>query len=143
VYKEIFLGLNARGQYSFGQALLRSEQIGIASPAGLSTFDAGTLQGDSGYVVRAELSRSFELPTILDNVGFIATPYVFGALGGVYLLDPTALEQWSITAAAYGIGLRLNDGVRGTRSFGSLSLEFGNQQRSDGTPSNTRFSLRF
>ncbi len=141
VYKDIFLGLYARAQYCFGQALLRSEQIGIASPAGLSTFDAGTLQGDSGYVLRAELSRSFDLPTILDNVGFVATPYVFGAAGTVYLLDPTALENWSTTAASYGIGLRINDGVRGTRSFGSLSLEFGNQQRSDGTPTNTRFTI--
>jgi hemolysin activation/secretion protein len=143
VYREIFLSLNARAQYSFGQALLRSEQIGIASPAGLSTFDVGTLQGDSGYVLRAELSRSFELPTMLENIGFVATPYVFGAVGGVYLLDPTALENWSTTAAAYGIGLRLNDGVRGTRSFGLLSLEFGNQQRSDRTPTNTRFTVFF
>ena len=83
------------------------------------------------------------MPTILDNVGFVATTYVFGALGGVYLLDPTALENWSTTAASYGIGLRINDGVRGTRSLGSLSLEFGNQQRSDRTPTNTRFTVFF
>jgi len=81
------------------------------------------------------------LPTIINNFGLVATPYVFGALGTVYLLDPTALENWSTTAASYGIGLRVNDGVQGTRSFGSLSLEFGNQQRSDGTPTNTRFTI--
>ena len=143
LFGAIDLGLNARGQYSFGQALLRSEQIGIAAPAGLSTFDAGTLQGDSGFVLRTELSRSFELPPVLDNVGFVATPYVFGAVGQIFLLDPTILEKWSTTAASYGIGLRLNDGVRGTRSFGSLSLEFGAQQRNDGSPTGTRFSIFF
>ena len=143
LFNRIDLGINARGQYSFGQALLRSEQIGIASPGGLSTFDLGTLTGDSGFVLRAELSRSFELPSIWENVGIVASPYVFGAVGEIFLLDPTALERWSIRAASYGIGLRLNDGVRGTRSLGSLSLEFGAQQRSDSVPAGNRFTLFF
>lgn len=143
LFQQIELGLSARGQYSFGQALLRSEQIGIASPGGLSTFDIGTLNGDSGYVLRAELSRPFELPPILDNVGFIATPYLFGAVGQIFLSDPTALERWSTTAAAYGLGLRLSDGIRGTKSFGTLSMEFGFQQRNDGRPAGNRFTVFF
>ena len=43
-----------RGQTSFGEAMPRSEQIGIASFNELSTFDAGTLGGDSGWVIRAD-----------------------------------------------------------------------------------------
>jgi hemolysin activation/secretion protein len=34
---------------------LRSEQIGIANTTGLSAFDAGTIVGDQGYVIRGEL----------------------------------------------------------------------------------------
>jgi hypothetical protein len=49
--------------------------------------------------VRAELSRSFDLPAVLVNAGVVARPYVFGVMGTVYLLDPTALENWSTTAA--------------------------------------------
>jgi hypothetical protein len=83
------------------------------------------------------------LPEIWQNIGFVATPYIFGAIGEVFLLDPTALERWSTQAASYGIGIRVNNGVRGTRSVGSLSLEFGNQQRNDGTPTSTRFTIFF
>lgn len=143
LFNRIDLGVNLRGQYSFGQALVRSEQIGIASPGGLSTFDLGTLNGDSGYVLRTELSRSFELPSPWDNIGFVASPYVFGAVGEIFFFAPTAVERWSIMAASYGIGLRLHDGVRGTRSVGSLSLEFGAQQRSDGVPAGNRFTVLF
>ena len=71
------------------------------------------------------------------------TPYLFGALGEVFLQAPTAVEKWSITAASYGLGVRLNDGKYGTQSFGSLAFEFGIEQRNDSTPTNNRFNLLF
>ena len=77
-------------------AALRADRHRL--PGGLSTFDIGTLNGDLGYdgAARHELSRPFELPPILDNVGFIAHAHsFFGAVGQIFLSDPTALEQWS------------------------------------------------
>ena len=47
--------LYGRAQTSFGQVMTTSEQFGIASFQELSTFDAGTLGGDSGWVVRGDL----------------------------------------------------------------------------------------
>ena len=143
VFRGISVSLGVRGQYSFGQALLRLEQFGIATPSGLSAFDAGTLQGDSGLMGRIEISRPFELPTIIPNVGMVASPYIFGAAGEVFLEDPTILEQRSTSAAVYGIGLRVNDGKRGSEAFGSLSLEYGVQARNDGIPATNRFTVIF
>lgn len=135
--------LQARAQYAFGRSLPRAEQFGIASQHGLSAFEAGTLQGDSGYVIRAELGHPLVLPTIIDDLGLVAAPYVFGAVGQVYLHDPTALEAPSIAAASYGVGLRINSGMRGRLASGSLGLEYGFQHRSDNEPTNGRFTVNF
>ncbi len=137
------VNLYGRGQFSFGQALARAEQIGLVGPQALSSFDAGTLQGDSGFAVRAEVSRPIEVPLIIKDVGFVASPYIFGAVGQVFLAAPTAVEQASIEAASYGFGLKLNNGQRGTLLFGALSLELAAQQRNDGVPTSNRFSLLF
>ncbi len=75
----VVLGLYARGQTSFGQALPRSEQIGFASFQELSTFDAGSLGGDSGWVVRSELSTPFNVTP--QGIPLVITPYAFGATG--------------------------------------------------------------
>ncbi|WP_204274256.1 hypothetical protein, partial [Stenotrophomonas maltophilia] len=53
--EHLAVDLRARAQTSFGQPLARSEQMGLASLTGLSSFDSGTFQGDAGYVVRGEL----------------------------------------------------------------------------------------
>ncbi len=143
VFKGINVSLGVRGQYSFGQALLRLEQFGMATPSGLSAFDAGTLTGDSGIVGRVEISRPFELPPFLPNIGFVASPYLFGAVGEVFLEDPTILEQRSTSAAAYGIGLRVNDARRASLAFGTLTLEYGVQARNDGIPAANRFTILF
>jgi hemolysin activation/secretion protein len=115
----------ARGQTSLGQALVFSEQIGIASPTGLSSFDAGTLQGDSGVSLRAELSSPWSVPMLPDPIQMAAAPYLFGAVGGVFLQYPTALEASHIRAAAYGLGLRVSGAAQASLSNGSLSLEWG------------------
>lgn len=119
----------ARAQTSFNRPLLRSEQIGIATPTGLSTFDAGTLQGDSGYVVRAELQAPFQVA--VPGGALIAAPYLFGAGGQIHLEQPTALERANVRAAAYGLGLRLAGAPQASFSQASMTIEYGREARSD------------
>lgn len=138
----------ARAQYSFNAPLLRSEQIGIANISGLSAFDAGSIVGDQGYVVRGEVSSPWTVP--LQNplfgptgptVGVVASPYLFGAYGEVSLQNPTALEAARIRASSFGGGLRIGGGAVGMLSNGSLSLEYGRAWRSDGVPAGNRFTI--
>ena len=139
--------LTARGQTSFGSALVRSEQIGLAGPGGLSAFDVGTLQGDSGILGRAELAAPYALPNGIlpllekQGVGVVAAPYVFAAVGELFLSDPTVLERGHIGAASFGAGVRIGGGQAGTLSNGSLALEYARQARSDGVPDANRFNL--
>ena len=142
----LVLNLAARGQYSFNEPMMHSEQIGIANTTGLSTFDAGSINGDQGYVVRGELQSPWTLP--LQNaslfgsaLGVVAAPYLFGAYGEVSLQQPTALEAARIRAASYGGGLRLGGAAAGTLSNGSLSLEYGRAQRSDNVAAGDRFTV--
>jgi hemolysin activation/secretion protein len=129
----------ARAQTSFGQALLRSEQIGIANTSNLSGFDAGSIVGDQGYVVRAEVSSPWTVPLPTTAVGIVAAPYVFGAYGEVMLQQPTALEAARIAATSYGAGLRFGGAVPGTLSNGSLALEYARTSRDDGVADADRF----
>jgi hemolysin activation/secretion protein len=131
----------ARAQTSFGQALLRSEQIGIANTTGLSAFDAGSLVGDQGYVVRGEISSPWTLALPTSAVKAVASPYVFAAYGEVDLRDPTAIESASIRASSYGGGLRLGGAQAGTLANGSLTLEYGRAQRSDAVAAGNRFTF--
>src|SRR5262249_27232550 len=54
VAEHLTFDLAADAQTSFGQPLLNSEQIGLATTTGLSTFPSGLMQGDDGFVIRAE-----------------------------------------------------------------------------------------
>jgi hemolysin activation/secretion protein len=146
VIDHLAVSVSARAQTSFNAPLLRSEQIGIANTTGLSAFDAGTVVGDQGYVVRGELQSPWMLP--LQNaaifgspLGVVAAPYVFAAYGEVSLKDPTALEAPRISASSYGGGIRLGGTATGTLSSGSLSLEYGHATRSDGVPAGDRFTI--
>jgi hemolysin activation/secretion protein len=145
--KHLVTTWTARGQYSFGSALARSEQIGIVDPVSLSGFNAGTLQGDSGVVLRAEFSSPFVLPTGSDKLGIVASPYIFGAGGEIFLNDPTALEDSDVRAASVGVGVRLAGGAQGSLSNGSAGFEFAEDFRSDNQPNGNRLnvslSLRF
>ncbi|MGA7806228.1 ShlB/FhaC/HecB family hemolysin secretion/activation protein [Bradyrhizobium sp.] len=139
VLDHLAVGFSARAQTSFNAPLLRSEQIGIANTTGLSAFDAGTIVGDEGYVVRGELQSPWVLP--LQNavifgspLGVVATPYVFAAYGEVALEDPTALEAPRVHASSYGGGIRLGGAAAGSLSNGSLSLEYGHADISAGVP---------
>jgi hemolysin activation/secretion protein len=118
--------ISIRGQDAFGRSLERSEEIGIADPDSLSAFDAGSLQGDSGFVVRAEVAS----PWLVANSGrsaLLASPYAFEAQGEVYEANPTVLEAPQIHAGAYGAGLRLGEAQAGSRSNGSLNVEVARQ----------------
>jgi hemolysin activation/secretion protein len=146
IVEHLVVSVSARAQYSFNAPLLRSEQIGIANTTGLSAFDAGSIVGDQGYVVRGELQSPWTLPiqnaAIFGNaIGVVASPYVFGAYGEVSLKDPTALEAARIRASSYGGGLRLGGAAAGTLANGTLSLEYGHAERSDGIPAGERFSV--
>lgn len=135
----LVFGLYARGQTSFGQVLARSEQIGIASFQELSTFDAGSLGGDSGWVVRGELSS----PNVLPVGGYTvsATPYLFGATGELFLERPTALERAHLQVSSVGLGIRLASIIGVTVPQASLTLEFGRRLRDDRIPDGNRFTL--
>ncbi|MFC0012061.1 ShlB/FhaC/HecB family hemolysin secretion/activation protein [Devosia nitrariae] len=131
------VSVSGKAQTSFGDPLLRSEQIGIASLDELSTFDAGSLTGDSGWVVRAEASAPFDIST--GAINLVASPYVFGAIGNVYLEQPTVLEEAEINASSLGLGVRFG-ASDGKDISSTLTLEYGRAFRDD-RPDDDRFTL--
>jgi len=135
------LAINAslRAQTSFNQPLPSSEQIGIANTTGLSAFDAGSVNGDQGYVVRGELVSPWSVPWPTNTLGVVVAPYLFGAYGEVSLERPTVLEATTTQATSFGGGLRIGGAAPGTLSNGSLTLEYGHSHRSDGVPAGDRF----
>ncbi|WP_441518615.1 ShlB/FhaC/HecB family hemolysin secretion/activation protein [Bradyrhizobium sp. 2TAF24] len=141
VIEHLALNVSARAQTSFNTPLLRSEQIGIANTTGLSAFDAGSVVGDQGYVVRGELSSPWTLPLPTSALGVVVAPYVFAAYGEVSLQNPTVLEAAATRATSYGGGLRIGGAAPGTLANGSLSLEYGRASRSDGLPGGDRFTV--
>jgi hemolysin activation/secretion protein len=133
--------VTAHAQTSFGQALLHAEQMGITGPTMLSAFESGLLVGDTGFIIRDEISAPFATNTPLANVGGVISPYLFGAVGEIFLQDPTALERSSTRAASYGLGIHLGAAAAGTLSNGSLTLELARQARNDGQPIDNRVTL--
>ena len=123
--------LEGRAQTSFGEPLPLSEQIGLASSGGLSSFYSGQIQGDSGYVIRAELQLQHLLGQQEGWLNMGLTPYVFGAYGEVELAQATAVENASLRAGSYGVGLRWGVTPRAGRSSFGASFEAGRQERSD------------
>ncbi|RCW89007.1 ShlB/FhaC/HecB family hemolysin secretion/activation protein [Paracoccus lutimaris] len=132
------LGLTGRFQTSFGDPLLTSEQFSIAGPGELSAFDTGALRGDSGWVVRAELSYPHSVA--ISGMPLMLSPYVFAGAGSVSIERPTVVESSSENAHAYGIGLDLLSQSGSRYRSSSLRIEYGRGERDDG-PDNTRFSL--
>jgi len=161
VAEHLVLDLKARAQTSFGQPLLNSEQIGIVSSAGLSSFPTGSMQGDAGFVLRAEaqfpFTTSFTLPfgwpefpaqqgTNLPDGNstsgaVLISPYVFGAYGGVKLYDPTALESGFSRGAAYGVGLRLAAAEQASFNSTNVNLEYGRIERFGDGSNDNRFTV--
>lgn len=131
--------VNGRIQDSFGDPLVTSEQFSIANPFELSTFDAGEILGDDGWVVRSQVGRSRKL----DLFGFplLGTLYAFGAYGEVRLEEPTFFEQEKTTAYSYGIGADLLTIEESQYRSGSLRLEYGRGERDDLEPDGNRFTI--
>ncbi|MGL4285922.1 MAG: ShlB/FhaC/HecB family hemolysin secretion/activation protein [Phreatobacter sp.] len=142
--EHLAVDLRARAQTSFGQPLARSEQMGLASLTGLSSFDSGTFQGDAGYVVRGEIQSPWQMAI---PSGFVViAPYLFGAYGAVRIERPTVLEAANIHGASYGLGIRMGGAPAGGQSpIGlsqvSFSLEWGRQHRSDNKPTTDRVTF--
>ena len=118
------LDLVARGQTSFGQPLFLSEQFALDAASAVSSFPGGSFNADSGATLRGELRYP---PMALR--GLHIAPYLFGAHGWGWLARPAAGEQAFITAAAAGLGTRVNfAGLPGFRRLrASLGFEFGHQ----------------
>jgi hemolysin activation/secretion protein len=131
--------LFARGQTSFGQPLVQSEQIGIASFQELSTFDAGTIGGDSGWVVRGDLLSPWNVETA--RLPLLVTPYVFAATGRVTLEEPTALERASLRASSLGVGLELSTLLDPQFSQATVVFEFGRAYQNGSEPDENRATL--
>lgn len=139
IVEHAVLNVYARAQTSFNQALPQAEQIGIASFQELSTFNAGTLGGDSGWVIRSELSSPWQV----DNLGWPVTvaPYAFGATGALYLNRPTIVEQGTTHVSSIGVGIRFLSVIEPAFSQASLTLEYGRAFRDDNQPDSNRFTV--
>jgi hemolysin activation/secretion protein len=103
---DFFFNFYASGQDSFRKPLLTSEQFNIDGARMLSGFTAGALPGDSAWVIRGELGRSFTAQ--LPYGGMVLMPYLFGATGERILWDPTVLELGDVHATNYGFGMRFS-----------------------------------
>ncbi len=137
--ENLAISVSGRLQSSFGDPLLTSEQLSIAGANELSTFDAGSVQGDNGWVVRTELSSPRNVN--LGQMPFLLSPYVFGAYGIVNLEQPTVFEQAKVKAASYGVGLELVALQESRFRSGSIRIEYGRGDRDDNQPDGNRFSI--
>ena len=131
--------LTARMQTSFGDPLLTSEQMSLTGPKELSSFETGAVRGDSGAVIRAEISAPSR--QIGGPVPFQLTPYVFGAYGVANLENPTVVEAGTVRASALGLGLSMDLMTGDGKPGGTARLEYGRGQRNDDEPAGNRFSL--
>jgi hemolysin activation/secretion protein len=139
VIEHFAVDLRVRAQTSFNQPLLRSEQFGIAYAAGLSSFDSGSLQGDSGYVLRGELQSPWVVA--ITGGAFVLVPYLFGATGDVHLSNPTNTETPTVHASSYGAGVRFAGTPSSLSVNLNLTLEYGRQSRDDNVPVENRVSF--
>lgn len=114
------IAFTARGQHSFNQPLLRSEQFSPSGWDGLSGPPPGGMTGDRGAVARLEVQRP--IPLSLEGGGY-AAPYVFATSSTVTLENPSALERGRSEAAGAGAGLRFGIG-RSTRGGYDVTATF-------------------
>jgi hemolysin activation/secretion protein len=106
--KGALLDVFGSGQWSLNKPLFRSEQLSLDGSEGVSAFSAGTLNSDTGVVLRSEISRPFDVIFGMrpdPAPGFIS-PYVFAASGRGWFYNATPAEQSVITSSALGVGVR-------------------------------------
>lgn len=114
--------LTARGQTSFDEPLLRSEQFSVASANLISGPPPGSVVGDTGWGARLQ----YEQRADLEQVPLL--PYAFVAAAKVELENPTILESSKTELHAWGLGLRARFELSADSSIG-LSMEW---SRTDG-----------
>lgn len=129
-------GLSARGQASLSGALPGAAMFSLDSQDGLSGFDLGSLNTDSGITGRAELGRRIAAKNVT------MTPYVFTAFGSGNLKRPTALERKNINGWSMGGGIRGDINSRVNFS-GELSRNHANIFTKDDTRLTVGFGVRF
>ncbi len=133
------LSVTGRFQTSFGDPLLTSEQISIVGAQELSAFDSGVLRGDSGFVLRSELST--QTSVTFGSVPVLLSPYAFVSYGAVYLENPSAVEQGHTEAFAYGIGIDFFAQTDSNFRSSSLRIELGKGETDDGSSDGNRFTI--
>ena len=106
---DFFAAFKAYGQDSFQHPLLLSEQFDIDGPNLLSGFTTGAFIGDSAWVTRMEVGRTFSAQFNPGTAAtLVLTPYLFGATGEVDIYQPTAVQLGSVHVSNYGVGTRFN-----------------------------------
>lgn len=136
---DLALAITGRFQSGFGDALVTSEQFTLVGPQELSTFDSGSLRGDSGWVLRSELSTNVSAE--VRGIPLIVRPYAFLGYGEATLEEPTAVEQDKVGALAYGIGVDLFTQTGSNFRSSSVRMEIGRGERDDGVDDETRFGI--
>ena len=133
-----------KAQTSFGNVMASSEQFGLGGFDGLSAFEGGALMGDSGAMIRSELTLPVSLPVFSSQsgLGTAVAPYIFGATGFTKLAQATAVESSTTYANAFGAGLRFGLSEADSSHGTSLSLEVAHGNRNHGSSEN-RFNLRW
>lgn len=131
--------LKGKAQTAFNQAMASAEQFGMTGNSGLSAFSSGTLEGDSGYVARAELISPWQFN--LPHGYVLASPYVFGAFGSIKRVAPTAWEAEKMNGGAYGAGIRLTAIDKQMLRNTQFAIESSRQIRRDGQPTQSRLTL--
>ncbi len=130
----VTLNDTGKAQTSYGQPLLRSEQIGLTGVDALTVFTDGTLQGDYGFETRLEQSTNHVL------WGQAISPYIFEAVGGMGACKPTAVERAYVRVAAGGIGVRASLLLPFHQEL-AVNAELGGGWRSDRIPTKNRLTL--
>jgi hemolysin activation/secretion protein len=132
------VAFTARGQTSFGDPLVVGEQVGIAELNELSAFASGTLNGDSGWVLRGEVGRPFEIQA--RGIPVTLRPYAFAGAGSVHRENAQEGEVATINASAFGLGLEALIS-RDDFSSASARIEVARGERDDGEEDGTRISV--
>ena len=131
--------LAGRAQTSLGQPIVESEQLYIATPDEMSVFNAGSLAGDSGWVVRGQVAAPFR--TSAASTPLMISPYAFAAAGALHLERPIPPEEATLDVSAVGVGVELVSLRESPFSQASLRLEIGRGFREDGESVDNCFKL--
>lgn len=124
-----------RGAVSFLGPLPPAEQIQLLQTASFMPLDPRAIQGDSGAVIRVELSRSFSFP-MMDRI-LTLQPYGYATLGALYERETIFNFATHIIGAAAGGGVRTTLVAGGDAPKLEASLELYRQETNSFAPNYT------